>query len=119
MLGVDSFESVLGLCLSTAERVRSRLSDLFDGVTRIGCMSSVVVSTVTTLTIGYAPKAKCSPTKIHNSLLRSEIFPRCDHHLIGSLEPGQIGSTRYHSNRWLSPKRSWRRKFGKELRNGN
>ena len=45
-------------------------------------MSSVVVSTVTTLTIGYAPKAKCSPTKIHNSLLRSEIFPRCDHHLI-------------------------------------
>jgi len=82
MLGVDSCESVLVLCLSTAERVRSRLSDLFDGVTRIACMSSVVVSTVTTLTIGYAPKAKCSPTKIHNSLLRSEIFPRCDHHLI-------------------------------------
>jgi hypothetical protein len=31
MLGVDSFESVLGLCLSTVERVRSRLFDLFDG----------------------------------------------------------------------------------------
>ena len=120
MLGVDSCESVLGLCLSTAERVRSRLSDLFDGVTRIACMSSVVVCTVTTLTIDYAPKAKCSPTKIHNSLLRSEIFPRCDQHLIGSsIEPGQIGSTKYRSNRWLSPKRSWRRKLGKELRNGN
>ena len=120
MLGVDSFESVLGLCLSSAERVRSRLSDLFDGVTRIACMSSVVVCTVTTLTIGYVPKAKCSPTKIHNSLLRNEIFPRCDHHLIGSsIEPGQIGSTRYRSNRWLSLKRSWRRKLGKELRNGN
>jgi len=119
MLGVDSCESVLVLCLSTAERVRSRLSDLFDGVTRIACMSSVVVSTVTTLTIGSAPKAKCSPTQIHNSLLRGEIFPRCDHHLIGSLEAGQIGSIRYHSNRWLSPKRSWRRKLGKELRNGN
>jgi hypothetical protein len=52
MPGVDNFESGLCLCLSTAEGVRSRLSDLFDGVIRIPCMSRVVVSTFTTLTIG-------------------------------------------------------------------
>ncbi len=74
MLGINSFDSILGLCLSTAERVRNRLSDLFDGVIRISCMGRVVVSTFTTLTIGRIAEVKVLPTTIHNSLLRGEIF---------------------------------------------